>query len=55
MLEKNSSECDELLKLPQDQLMTDTLDKALMAAVRSGNYQNVIKVILRDQVILMKP
>ena len=48
MLEKNSSECDEMLKLPQDQLMADTLDKALMAAVRSGNHQNVIKVLLRE-------
>ena len=47
MLEKNSSECDELLKVPQDQLMSDTLDKALMAAVKSGNHQNVIKVLLR--------
>ena len=44
----NSSECDELLKLPQDQLMTDALDKALMAAVKSGNHQNVIKVLLRE-------
>lgn len=44
----NSPECDELLKLPQDHLMPDALDNALKAAVKSGNHQNVIKVLLRD-------
>jgi len=47
-LETNSSECDELLRLPQDQLTPETLNNVLLAAVRSGNHQNVAKVLLRE-------
>jgi len=44
----DSSDCQELLKLPQDQLTEGTLERALIAAVRSSNCQNVIKVLLRE-------
>ena len=43
-----SSDCRELLKLPQEQLTQGTLELALITAVRSGNCQNLVMVLLRE-------